>query len=82
MTKAHRIVFRYREKTLDCYHADGAWHCAVQGEKNARGPAKTAGKAVEAGIAAVNKHHDIRERLLRRGKKKPTVDSLMRRAGK
>ena len=80
MTKAHRSVFRYREKTLDCYLADGAWRCAVQGEKTARGPFKSSGKAIEAGIGAVNKQHDIRGRRLRRGKK-PSVDSLMRRAG-
>lgn len=78
MKKTNRIIFRHHEKTIECYELDGAWRCAVQGEKRARGPFKSPGKAVQEGISTAEKHAAIRGRIEHR--KSTSLNAIMRKA--
>lgn len=80
--KTDRIIFRHCAKTVECYHLDGSWHAAVQGERNPRGPFESPGKAVQEGISVAEKHGQIKRRL--NGKKKPNPDlrAILRKASK
>lgn len=75
--KKNRTVFRYRGKTVDCYSKDGKHWCAVQGEKDPRGPFKTSGKAVEGAISAVDKQDAVRRQL-----QKKSISRIMQKAGR
>ncbi len=79
MKKANRIVFRHRNKTIECYELDGAWHCSVQGEKAPRGPFKSPGKAVQEGISTAEKHSAIRGRIQQR-RQSTQLDAIIRKA--
>lgn len=80
--KYARIIFRHRNKTIECFEEDGCWHCAVQGEKNPRQPFKTPGEAVQEGINVAEKHAAIRSRLQRKKvkSKQTALASIMRKA--
>lgn len=80
--KFARIVFRHRDKTIECFEADGCWQCSVQGEKNPRHPFKSPGEAVQEGINVTEKHAAIRSRLQRKKTKlkQPALASIMRKA--
>lgn len=89
-SKSNRIVFRHCKKTVECYtvETDPGWMCAVQGEKNPRGPFKSPGEAVEEGIAVASKQHHVRARMKHQKVNKakvasirnPTLASIMRKA--
>lgn len=75
--KSDRVVFRFHRKTVECYCTDGSWWCAVQGEIKKRGPFKSNGKAVEAGLTAIEKHENYR-----RLKQKKSISRIMQKAGR
>lgn len=75
--KDQRIVFRHRSKTVECWSTDGKWSCAVQGEKNPRGPFRSPGAAVQEGIEVAEKHSQIKRRM-----GAPKLSDILRKASR
>ncbi len=79
--KTNRIVFRHKNKTIECFEEDGCWKCAVQGENNPRGPFKSPGEAVQEGIGVAEKQSAIRRRIKgKKSRQQPGLAAIMRKA--